>query len=624
VGSLPVQLLGRLRGELTPGLLRLVAEARAWRGAKAWLRPVGSTLHAPGHLQTALIGHAEPVHAVAILKDGRVVSGSGDHRQTYGSKYALCIWDTSTGECDFSLTGHSDLVQTVVVLADGRIVSGSQDGTCRVWNATTGECEHELKGHFGGVFCVVEVMKMYIVSGSADHTLRVWLKATGTTKMVLEGHTHSVFCAAALPNWRIVSGSKDHTLRIWSLFTGQCEHTLVGHEEVVNAVTLLQDGRILSGSGDCTLRLWNASTGACERTLAGHTKSIFCVAELHGRITSGSVDSTLRLWDAATGTCERILAGHSSTIMSVVALADGRIVSCSADATLCVWDVGTGECERTLTGHSDAVIAVAVLPDGRVVSGAQDNKVLVWNTTADDPPPPARHTQEVFSLVKLSNGHVFTASCDQSMRIWDPRTGACELHLNGDSGDKEVAVLLPDGRILTASAKHRLHRGFSDDGPEYYRLRVWSASTGDCDRSFTREKYGDWDEEAAALMAGFEQAYADCVAAHQRAEVHDAVLADMMKAVYLDHDQFSFVITHAGESAFLTVGTDSGSVHFFEAIPSTDAATPFPAVDPDEGQNAALYRREPMRRLAHANLPRSVARNTISTGGRPVSSRIFR
>ena len=38
-------------------------------------------------------------------------------------------------------------VTSVAVLSDGRIVSGSYDKTIRIWNASSGECVKELSGH---------------------------------------------------------------------------------------------------------------------------------------------------------------------------------------------------------------------------------------------------------------------------------------------------------------------------------------------------------------------------------------------------------------------------------------------------------------------------------------------
>ena len=42
---------------------------------------------------------------------------------------------------------------SVAVLADGRVVSGSLDATIRVWNLATGACDNVLEGHTGVSGC---------------------------------------------------------------------------------------------------------------------------------------------------------------------------------------------------------------------------------------------------------------------------------------------------------------------------------------------------------------------------------------------------------------------------------------------------------------------------------------
>ena len=47
------------------------------------------------------------VTCVAVLPDGRVVSGSGD--------YTLRVWNTTSGECDITLEGHTEVSMYMIV-----------------------------------------------------------------------------------------------------------------------------------------------------------------------------------------------------------------------------------------------------------------------------------------------------------------------------------------------------------------------------------------------------------------------------------------------------------------------------------------------------------------------------
>jgi WD40 repeat protein len=67
---------------------------------------------------------------VAVLPDGRVVSGGGDGR--------VLVWDpTRPGGDPVELGLHDSSVTAVAVLPDGRVVSGGEDRRVLIWNATT-------------------------------------------------------------------------------------------------------------------------------------------------------------------------------------------------------------------------------------------------------------------------------------------------------------------------------------------------------------------------------------------------------------------------------------------------------------------------------------------------------
>ena len=85
---------------------------------------------APGLPVATLTGHGSFVNCVAVLADGRFVTGSWDK--------TVKVWkESSPGSgvwsVEATLTGHNNPVLCVAVLADGRLATGSDDNTVKVW-----------------------------------------------------------------------------------------------------------------------------------------------------------------------------------------------------------------------------------------------------------------------------------------------------------------------------------------------------------------------------------------------------------------------------------------------------------------------------------------------------------
>ncbi|KAH8066429.1 hypothetical protein JL722_871 [Aureococcus anophagefferens] len=88
-----------------------------------------------------------------------------------------------------------DAVFCVAVLPDGRVISGSEDDSLIVWDPTDGSSFPPLTGHSNDarprrpaapspseaepriVFCVAVLPDGCIISGSGDHSLKVWQAA---------------------------------------------------------------------------------------------------------------------------------------------------------------------------------------------------------------------------------------------------------------------------------------------------------------------------------------------------------------------------------------------------------------------------------------------------------------
>jgi WD40 repeat protein len=222
--------------------------------------------------------------------------------------------------------------------------------------------------------------------------------------------------------------------------------TLAGHKGFVTAVAFTPDGkRIVSGSEDDTVRIWDAKTAKEVRsvTVGGQGVTSVAVSRDGKRIAVGCWGQTARVFGADSGKELLTLKSHKETVTSVAFSPSGdRVATGSADDTLKIWEAKTGQLLLTLeSGNDYDVTAVCFSPDGkRLASGDGDNVVTVWEApsakpegfakTGDADPTLHGHDAIVTAVAFSSDGKALaSASRDDTVRVWDAKTGKCLLTL---------------------------------------------------------------------------------------------------------------------------------------------------------------------------------------------------
>ena len=54
-------------------------------------------------------------------------------------------------------------------------------------------------------------------------------------------------------------------------------------------------------------------------------------------------------------------------------------MSCSQDTSIKFWNINDAQCIKTLNGHTDHVYCLLLLENGHVASGSKDEKIKIWN-----------------------------------------------------------------------------------------------------------------------------------------------------------------------------------------------------------------------------------------------------
>ncbi|MCK2219382.1 WD40 repeat domain-containing serine/threonine-protein kinase [Actinomadura sp. ATCC 31491] len=134
---------------------------------------------------------------------------------------------------------------------DGRLLAvGTSTGPILVWDVATGARRARLPGHPGGVTALAFGGGRLLASGGADRTARLWDVTTGGGRPLtgpLTGHTGPVDAVAFAPGGTLLAtGSTDRTVRLWDVPTGRpLGPPLGGHGGAVAALAFAPGGRTL-------------------------------------------------------------------------------------------------------------------------------------------------------------------------------------------------------------------------------------------------------------------------------------------------------------------------------------------------------------------------------------------
>ncbi|HEX3725662.1 MAG TPA: hypothetical protein VHV08_05440, partial [Pirellulales bacterium] len=262
------------------------------------------------------------------------------------------------------------------------------------------------------------------------------------------------------------------------------QRAAISHGDYIHAVAVSPDGRLVAtAGGDGLVRLSNADDGKFVRTLAGHTDRVLGVAfsPVDGRwLLTCSRDKTARLWDTATGKelAGSPLVGHSWWVWSAAFSPDERhLATAGQDGKVIIWSFDPAgsqkiEQQKVFLGHDGPVFAVAFSPDGKqVVSAGYDKRVLAWipekiqdialkQLVADVPMVPQEsrsfegHSAPVRAVSFSADGHyVLSGGDDNTLRIWDIRSGKQHALLRGHSRPIQSCAFSPRGGLVLSGGQ---------------------------------------------------------------------------------------------------------------------------------------------------------------------------
>ena len=98
----------------------------------------------------------------------------------------MLIWDPAGPEtAPAELGRHDDWVSAVAVLPDGRVVTGGDDGRVLIWDpADPDAAPAELGRHYGLVWAVAVLPDGRVITGGYDRRVLIWDVARPNTQVI--------------------------------------------------------------------------------------------------------------------------------------------------------------------------------------------------------------------------------------------------------------------------------------------------------------------------------------------------------------------------------------------------------------------------------------------------------
>lgn len=372
---------------------------------------------------------------------GRIVIAPDDRTAIVGSGTTVELWDLETGEQLETLTGHSHLAMELAVIPDGRILSGDGSEARIIWDSEPGTWPADPN---------TRLVLWQVLTPGGEHVLTY----TGQSLEIHDMATGQDLPGISLP-WEpghgegsvtsdgkfLIVPTSDYSYQIRELPHGEpvgdfksrrTLKTQIVESRVENVAVSRTGGYALEGLTNGTIRVHRLGSKSDWRC-PPHGDAVTAVAfgtDGETAITAAS-DGTWRVWDPRTGT----FAAHTYLSDDDRALRDLL-------AERAYW-----------TGTEPPLLelrALAVTPDGAtVVGGWSGGAVMTWHrVTGERTGTLMTHQSTVDAVLSLgiSDGLV-TALSRTAVRAWDLSRQTEVFH---------TTVPSPSGASITSTGRHAL------------------------------------------------------------------------------------------------------------------------------------------------------------------------
>ncbi len=284
--------------------------------------------------------HTEPIFCSAVLKDGRIATGSKDKE--------IIVFNNKTFKPDLTIKEHNGVVVNMIELSTGYLASCSEDKTIKIYDVglKTYKVIQTLKDHTGWVSKIIELNNKQLVSCSKDKTLIFYNKDK-------DGIKYKKDFSITTNGWNgPVIQTKDNEI----FYYESNEDTICFYD--------LDKKKIVKTMSNITVTAFNS--------LLMLTRDLLLICR-YNKITIMNVNTYTIV--------RNINVPDSDWISSVVRFTKDQIVTADENKRIILWKI-EGDNLRMITknstAHDGCIFSLTKLPNGTILSGGLDCSAKIW------------------------------------------------------------------------------------------------------------------------------------------------------------------------------------------------------------------------------------------------------
>ena len=284
---------------------------------------------------------------------------------------------------------HTEPIFCAAVLKDGRIATGSKDKEIIVFNNKTFKPDLTIKEHNGVVVNMIELSTGYLASCSEDKTIKIYDVGLKTYKVIqtLKDHTGWVSKIIELNNKQLVSCSKDKTLIFYNK-----DKDGIKYKKDFSITTNGWNGPVIQTkdneicyyeSNEDTICFYDFIKKKTNKTMSNITVTAFnSLLMLTKELLLICRYNKITVMNVYTYNIVRSIdVPDSDWISSVIRFNKDQIVTADENKRIILWKI-EGDNLRMITknstAHDGCIFSLTKLPNGTILSGGLDCSAKIW------------------------------------------------------------------------------------------------------------------------------------------------------------------------------------------------------------------------------------------------------